>query len=111
VTTPAALELRPHICDRPYAFACDGGPSLARPACRGPLRTGDQILSGAGRPASGVRDARQRPAAGRRLVLAQPPPTRLAEPGLATLPRPAWRDRDRRPLRRAGLRHVRLDRR
>ena len=57
----------------------------------------------------GVRDARERAAARRRLVLAQPPAVRLAEPGLAPLPRAARGARDGRPLRRARLRHVRLD--
>src|SRR6185295_11571363 len=54
---------------------------VARP--EGP---GDQVLPGAGRRATGLRDPRQWPRAGRRFVLAQPPPVRLAEPGLAALP-------------------------
>ena len=65
------------------------------------------------RAADGMRLAyaiQARAAARRRVVLAQPPPARLAEPGLAPLPRRPRRDRDRHPLRRARLRDVRLER-
>src|SRR4029079_6412981 len=54
---------------------------------------------------------RIRAAARRRLLLAEPPPARLAEPRLAPLPRGPRGDDDDAPLRRAGLRDVRLGRR
>ena len=58
-----------------------------------------------------VRRPRLRAAARHLDVLAQPPPVRLGEPGLAPLPRRPRPVRHDHPLRRAGLRPLRLGRR
>ena len=55
---------------------------------------GDPLLPRGRRRPPGLCGPRQRAAARRRVVLAQPPPVRLAEPGLAPLPRRARRARD-----------------
>ena len=70
-----------------------------------------RFCRGTGRRAPRVREARLGSAARRRLVLAGPPPVRLAEPGLAPLPRGPRGYRDDLPLRRARLRPVGLGRR
>ena len=59
-----------------------------------------------GRRRDRVRRARLGSAAAGRRVLAEPPAVRLAEPGLAALPRRARPDRHRGPLRRTGSRPV-----
>ena len=70
-------------------------------------RAGHQVLPFGRRGRDRVRRPRVRPAAADRRVLAEPPAVRLAEPGLAALPRRAREDRDRHPLRRARPRPLR----
>ena len=125
-----ALRVEPHLIDGPAgrdppSMAQPGGlrrapdpsgPFLVRSAhlASKDVRFGSgaagSLLRGTRRRPHRLRGLRDRPADARLDLLAEPPPARLGQPGLAALPRPGRPVRHHHPLRRARLRALRLGR-
>ena len=96
---------------RPRHPAASSAGGIAAHRTPGRREPGDPVLPVGGRCAGGVRHLGRRAAAGEGGALAVPPRLRLGEPHLASLAPGAVARAPVRPLRRAGLRAVRLERR